>query len=128
MDFSPGALEFERLKSLLSRYVSTDDARSAVQEINPSTDLVQLATEHDLTAEAMAYLRFQRVQFRQIEFLSEAVEKLQVEGSTLEIPEIEAVQNFLSHIEGLRLRWKEESEAYPFLFQKASGIPDLREL
>ncbi len=128
MDFSPEALEFERLKSLLSRYVSTDDAHRAIQEIIPSTDRAQLNAEHDLNSEAMAYLRFQRVPFRQIELLSEALEKLQVDGASMEIPEIEAVQSFLTHIEGLRLRWKDESESYPRLLQKAAAIPDLRDL
>jgi DNA mismatch repair protein MutS2 len=128
MDFSFGALEFERLKSLLSRYVSSEDARSAVSDIAPSTEITKLETEHELTAEAMSYLRTNRIPFREIEFLGAAIEKLQVAGTALEIPEIEAVQSFLVHIEGLRTRWKDETEAYPRLFQIAAGLPDLREL
>ena len=128
MAFSFSALEFERLKNLLARYVSSDDARSAIAEIQPSTDTILLESEHDLTAEAMAYLRVNRVPFQQIQFLPEAMEKLQVAGTPLEIPEIEAVQSFLVHVEGLRGRWKDDAAAYPRLSQRTSGFPDLREL
>lgn len=128
MDFSIGALEFERLKTLLSRFVSTEDAQLAIQGITPSTDRAALESEHELNAEAMAYLRVHRIPFREIEFLAGAMEKLLVEGTALEIPEIEAVQSFLGQIEGLRVRWKDESEAFPRLFQKAARFPDLREL
>src|SRR5580765_1172202 len=108
MAYSFSALEFERLRSLLSRYVSSVDARSAIAEIQPFTEIPELESEHELTAEAM--------------------EKLAVAGTALEIPEIEAVQSFLIHIEGLRTRWKDDAAAYPRLFQRSAGFPDMREL
>jgi len=128
MAFSFSALEFERLKNLLARYVSSEDARSAIADIAPATEITELESEHELTAEAMTYLRVNRVPFREIQFLAEAMEKLEVAGTALEIPEIEAVQSFLIHIEGLRTRWKDEAAAYPRLSQRATGFPDLREL
>ena len=128
MAYSTGPLEFERLKHLLARYVSSEDAKTAIAGIAPSVEFKELEIEHDLTAEAMAYLRVNRVPFREIEFLAEALEKLKVEGTALEIPEIEAVQSFLIHIEGLRTRWKDEAVAYPRLSHKAAGFPDLRDL
>jgi len=128
MAYSFSALEFERLKNLLSRYVSSEDARSAIAEIQPFTELSELESEHELTAEAMAYLRVNRIPFREIEFLAEAMEKLKIAGTALDIPEIEAVQSFLIHIEGLRTRWKEEVAAFPRLAQRSAGFPDLREL
>jgi DNA mismatch repair protein MutS2 len=128
MAFSFNALEFERLKNLLSRFVSSEDARSAIAVIQPSTEISELESEHELTAEAMAYLRVNRVPFREIQFLAEAMEKIQVAGSSLEIPEIEAVQSFLVHIEGLRTRWKDEAAAFPRLSHRTAAFPDLREL
>src|SRR5438034_1915100 len=100
MSFSIETLEFELLKHLLSRYVSTEEARSAIAAIVPSVELSVLESTHELTTEAMSYLRVNRVPFRQTEFLAEAMEKLRVAVSFLEIPEIEAVQRFLGHIEG----------------------------
>src|SRR5215471_6894843 len=46
----------------------------------------------------------------------------------LEIPEIEAIQSFLSHVEGLRVRWKEEREKFPKLARTGQRIPDLGQL
>ena len=128
MNFSFNALEFERLKNLLSRFVSSEDARSAIADIQPYSEISELESEHELTAEAMTYLRVNRVAFREIQFLSEAMDKIQVAGTSLEIPEIEAVQSFLVHIEGLRTRWKEEAASFPRLSHRTAGFPDLREL
>ena len=128
MNFSTGPLEYERLKELLSRYLATDIAREMLDRITPSTDLPELESEHELTAEAMAYLREHRVPFNDIPFLPEVFEKLSVAGAALEIPEIEAVQSFLSLVEGLRARWKDDREKFPKLAAKAHTLPDLRDL
>ncbi len=128
MNASLHALEFERLKSLLSRYVSTDDGKLLLSQVAPSITLSDLEAEHALVAEAMAYLRLQRVPFNDVPLLTPALEKLLVVGSSLEIPEIEAVQTFLGQIEGLRVRWREEMETFPKLAHKAARLPDLRDL
>lgn len=128
MNASLDALEFERLKALLSRYISTEDAKSLLQTLGPSADIRNLEGEHALVSEAMSYLRVQRVPFRDVPLLAPAVEKLTIAGSRLEIGEIEAVQTFLGQIEGLRVRWREEAEAFPHLAQKAARLPDLRSL
>src|SRR5438874_6666353 len=105
MDFSLAALEYDRLKDLLGRYVSTTAARQVLQALSPSLDREKLELEHTITAEAMKYLRENRVPFNDIALLSQAIEKLTLTGSILEIAEIEAIQAFLSHSEGLRVRW-----------------------
>jgi len=122
------ALEFERLKKLLSRYVSTEDTKVLLESVGPSTNLADLEAEHTLVAEAMTYLRVQRVPFREVPLLASAIEKLSVSGSRLDIEEIEGVQVFLGQIEGLRVRWREDVAAYPNLARKAARLPDLRDL
>src|SRR6266581_8996498 len=104
MDFSLEALEYHRLKELLGRYVSTDAGRLSLAELAPMLDEQKLEAEHTITAEAMLYLREHRVPFNDIPLLGQALEKLATAGATLEIPEIEAIQSFLSHVEGLRIR------------------------
>src|SRR5262245_5603538 len=128
MDFSLDALEYHRLKDLLARRLSTAAARHALDELEPIVDAEELDAEHAITAEAMLYLREHRVPFNDIALLPQAVEKMSVAGSVLEIAEIEAVQSFLNHIEGLRCRWKEERELFPRLAKAAHGFPDLRDL
>jgi len=128
MDFSLDALEYYRLKDLLGRYLSTDAGRFALDELAPMLDEQKLESEHAITAEAMLYLREHRVPFNDIPLLGQALEKLTIVGTTLEIPEIEAIQSFLSHVEGLRVRWKEEREKFPKLSQTGQRLPDLRDL
>jgi DNA mismatch repair protein MutS2 len=128
MNFSTGPLEFERLKDLLSRYLATDIAKEMLHAVEPSTNVSELDAEHSLTAEAMEYLRENRVPFTDIPFLIQVFEKIAVAGSALEIPEIEAIQSFLGLVEGLRLRWRADREKFPKLAGKAQGLPDLRDL
>jgi dsDNA-specific endonuclease/ATPase MutS2 len=92
MDFSLDALEYYRLKELLGRFVSTPAARYVLDELEPFTDTDKLDDEHAITAEAMQYLREHRVPFNDIALLPQAIEKLAVAGSVLEIGEIEAIQ------------------------------------
>src|SRR5262245_53594263 len=128
MDFSLEALEYHRLKDLLGRYLSTDAARHALAVLEPVLDAEKLADEHAVTFEAMQYLREHRVSFNDITLLSQAIEKLTVAGSVLDISEIEAIQAFLAHTEGLRVRWRDDREEFPKLAQTANRFPDLRDL
>jgi DNA mismatch repair protein MutS2 len=128
MDFSVDALEYHRLKDLLGRFVSTASARQALEALSPLLDLEKLDNEHAITAEAMQYLREHRVPFNDIALLAQAIDKLTVAGSVLEIDEIEAIRSFLSHVESLRVRWKEEREKFPRLAAAAHRLPDLRDL
>jgi DNA mismatch repair protein MutS2 len=128
MDFSFGALEFDRLKELLRRYLSTDAAKRALDEAAPMLNVESLESEHAITLEAMQYLREHRVPFNDIPMLPLAIERLTVSGAVLEISEIEAVQTFLSHTEGLRVRWKDDREKFPKLAAAAHRLPDLRDL
>src|SRR5437660_1536246 len=128
MEFSLDALEYYRLKELLGRYVSTEAGRFALDELTPMLDELKLESEHAITAEAMSYLREHRVPFHDVALLGQVLEKLAIAGAMLEIPEIEAIQSFLTQVEGLRLRWKEEREKFPKLAQTGQRLPDLREL
>jgi len=128
MNFSLDALEYYRLKEVIGRYLSTAAARYALDELEPIVDLQKLDGEHAITYEGMQYLREHRVPFNDIPLLPQAVEKMAVTGSVLEISEIEAIQSFLALIESLRTRWKEERELFPKLAQIAQRLPDLRDL
>src|SRR5262245_3695256 len=128
MDYSLEALEYYRLKDLLGRYVSTVAGHHLLDELEPMQDQEKLIAEHAITAEGMQYLREHRVPFHDIALLPQALDKLTVAGSVLEVAEIEAIQSFLAHTEGLRLRWREERENFPKLAAAAQRLPDLRDL
>ena len=128
MDFSLDALEYYRLKDLLGRYVSTEAGKFALDDLAPTADEQKLESEHAITAEAMSYLREHRLPFHDVPMLGQVLDKLTVSGVMLEIPEIEAIQLFLTQVEGLRIQWKEDREKFPKLAQTAQRLPDLREL
>ena len=128
MDFSLDALEYYRLKDLLGRYVSTEAGKFALDDLAPTADEQKLESEHAITAEAMSYLREHRLPFHDVPMLGQVLDKLTVSGVMLEIPEIEAIQLFLTQVEGLRIHWKEDREKFPKLAQTAQRLPDLREL
>src|SRR5947208_5773132 len=128
MDFSPSARDYYRLKDLVGRYISTEAGKFALDDLAPIADEQKLESEHAITAEAISYLREHRVPFQDIALRGQVLEKLSVERVMLEIPEIEAIQSFLFHVEGLRTRWKEEREKFPKLAQTGQRLPDFRDL
>jgi DNA mismatch repair protein MutS2 len=128
MDFSLDVLEYYRLKDLIGRYLSTAAGRVALENLAPVLDVEELHKEHAITAEAMRCLRESRVPFNDDPLLSQALDKLAVAGSVLDVTEIGAIQAFLAHAEGLRGRWKNTLEDFPKLAQAAKRIPDLRDL
>lgn len=128
MHFSFESLEFSELRQILRRYASTDFGRQQIDELRPLSDLSAIEREHQITAEAMIYLREQRVRFPDVALLPVVLEKLEVLGSMLDAEEIDAVQKFLDHIEALRGRWKDDREKFPNLAATAHRLPDLREL
>src|SRR5438132_1265912 len=123
MDFSLDALEYYRLKDLLGRYVSTEAGKFALDDLAPTADEQKLESEHAITAEAMSYLREHRLPFHDVPMLGQVLDKLTVSGVMLEIPEIEAIQLFLTQVEGLRIQWKEDREKFPKLAQTAHRFP-----
>src|SRR5262249_40061745 len=119
---------YHPLKDLLAGYTSAEGARGVLRALLATMDPAAPEEEHAVTAEAKSYLREFRVAVNDIAVLPEALHKLTSVGSTLEIPEIEAVQSFLSQVEGLRVRWKDDREKFPRLAATAHRLPDLREL
>src|SRR5438128_11331730 len=122
MGFSLDALQYYRLKDRVGRYISTEAGKFALDDLAPIADEEKLESEHAITAEAISYLREHRVPFQDIALLRQVLEKLSVEGVMLEMPEIEAIQVCLAHVEGLRVRWKEDREKVRKLAQTEQRI------
>jgi DNA mismatch repair protein MutS2 len=89
---SADILEYESLRSLLGRYVSSPLGKAELAKIAPHTDAGLLAGELADAGEAVAYLRAAaqpqpgargaaiRIEFGGIPDLTEAVHKLRIEG------------------------------------------------
>ena len=129
MNFSLEALEYGRLKELVGRYVTNAAGRELLEGLRPSTDRALLEEMHALNGEAMEYLRESLVPFPDVAMLPAVLERLSFGGATLDLSEVEAIQDFLSEIETLRSRWKgSEAEDYPRLAAAAHRLPDMRPL
>ena len=122
------ALEYDRLKKLLGRYITSEGALEFLAALEPIRDRDALEDQHSLNREAMDYLREHRVSFSDIPSLGSLLGKLDLRGVTLDVSEVEALQDFLGQAEGFRTRWKSDAGGFPLLAGKARGFPDLREL
>ena len=128
MDFSLEALEYDRLKKLIGRYVRSARAQDLLDAMRPSTERADLESKHALNGEAMEYLRDNRVPFADLPLLPAVLDRLAVAGITLTIEEVEAVQDFLSDAGAFRSRWDDDAQEFSRLRKRARAFPDLRQL
>lgn len=126
--FSLDALEFHSLRALIERYVSSDFGRAGLEAVFPGTDTEFVEERHRLIAEAMDYLRENSVPFTGLAGFPAAMSRLAAPGATLDVAEIEAVQDFVSQVTGLAARWKSDDEPHPRLRFMARRLPDVARL
>ena len=126
--FSLDALDYPRLKDLLGRYVRSEVARNHLEALQPASGRESLEARHAINSEAIGYLRENRVRFADIPLLSQLLPRLGLAGTTLEIPEVEAIQDFLGEVRAFRTRWTDDAVDYPLLAGKARRFPDLGSL
>jgi len=126
--FSLGALEYEALRALIARYVSSDFGRARLDAVAPGTDTQAIEERHELIAEAMDYVRETSVPFNGLEAFPNSMARLATPGATLDVAEIEAVQDFISQVTGLSARWKSAEAPHPRLRTMVRVLPDLGQL
>lgn len=139
MHASLDLLEFDALKALLGRYVSTPMGQAAVAAVAPGTDCEILAASLAETGEAMEYLRTAarpqtvgrggavRLHF-DVADPSAGIRKLQIEGAVLEPLEILDLTEFLDRAAEARALLAAAVERFPRLGARAAGIGEFRPL
>jgi DNA mismatch repair protein MutS2 len=95
---SSEVLEFEPLRQLLGRYISSPLGRRELQKVQPHTDRARLTEDLAETGEAIEYLRAAarpaarggaiRIDFNGLPDTEISVQKLHIEGASLEPKEI----------------------------------------
>jgi len=133
-------LEFESLRQLLGRYISSALGRRELDAVQVSTDRAALESAHAETAEAIQYLRAAtqsqpasrgsaiRVRFNAVPDSLNAVAKLRIEGSALEPREIYDLTRLLDLAGEARSVITAVGERYPLLSARAELIGDFRPL
>src|SRR5580704_14604297 len=133
-------LEFESLRELLGRYVHSALGRAELAGVAPSSDRSAIEAALSDAAEAIAYLRTSsqpqpasrgaaiRVRFGDIDDPAHAIQKLRIEGATLEPAEIFEVGRLIDLASEARSILLATRERFPRLGNYGSAIADLRDL
>jgi DNA mismatch repair protein MutS2 len=137
---SADVLEYESLRSLLGRYVSSPLGKGELSKITPHTDAALLSSDLAEAGEAVAYLRAAaqpqpgargaaiRIEFGGIPDLTDAVHKLRIEGASLEAKEILDLFRVLDRAADAKSVLNAVAERFPRLGRRAQALGDFRAL
>jgi len=137
---SADILEFESLRELVGRYIASPLGQAELEKVQPHTDRERLDEDLAEAEEATEYLRAAarpqqaargaaiRINFSSIPDLTEAVNKLRIEGAVLEPKEIADVLTFLDRAADARSILNSVTERFPRLGRRAQSIGEFRAL
>ncbi len=140
MRASGGVLEFEGVRELLGRYVSTDVARRELEKLEPRHEREALEQDLAEVAEGIEYLRSAsrpqatgrgaaiRLDFGGLPDTEPAVQKLRIEGASLEPREIFGVFALLDRAADAKSLLNAASPRFPRLGERAQSIGEFRAL
>src|SRR6195256_239751 len=135
---SADLLEFEALKNLLGRFVSSPLGRAELDRVAPSADLAALTESLAEANEAIQYLRSAaqpksgqrgaaiRLDFSGISDLRIAAEKLRIEGASLDPKEIFDLIALLDRAADIKSILTAVAERFPRLGRRALAIGEFR--
>jgi DNA mismatch repair protein MutS2 len=133
---SADILEFESLRDLIGRYVSSALGRRELETVRPISDRAALERTLSEAAEAIEYVRAAtqpqpasrgsaiRVRFTSVPDVAEAIGKLRIEGSALEPRQIYDLSRFLDLAGEARSVITAVGERFPLLNARAERIGD----
>ncbi len=135
-NWSEELLEYEALRALVGRYVSSAAGRRELDAMQPGTAREALEATLAETAEALEFLTageaedsgLPRLRFTELEDVSEAVSRVRIEGAVLEGLEILALRAWLVRATDFRQGLSEAPHRFPLLWARAEGIADFRPL
>ena len=140
MKFSAEVLEFEKLRQVVGRYISTGPGRRELDKLQPHADRAQIEEELAEAAEAVEYLRLAarpqtggrgaaiRVDFSGLPDTETIIHKLRIEGAGLEPKEIFAIFSLLDRAADAKSLLSAVAERFPRLGRRAQSIGDFRGL
>ncbi|MCC6587136.1 MAG: Smr/MutS family protein [Bryobacterales bacterium] len=137
---SAGLLEFDALKALVGRYVSSPAGHAELDKVHPQSDRAAVEEVLGETAEAIAYhvasTQTQttqrgaavRLHFDGLPDVAQHVAKLQIGGVSLEGLEIREIVSILDRASEIRATLLATGGRYPRLSARASRIAEFRPL
>ncbi len=140
MKTSSDVLEFEALRRLVGRYISSPLGRRELEKIQPHADRERLTEDLAEAGEAIGYLRAAarpqpaahgaaiRIDFAGLPDVETAVHKLRIEGASLEPKEIYDLFSLLDRAADAKSLLTAASERFPRLGRRAQVIGEFRPL
>jgi DNA mismatch repair protein MutS2 len=131
-------LEFDALKKLVGRFVASPLGRAELDRVAPGTDRALLTETLAETEEAIQYLRSAaqpkpaqrgaaiRLDFSGIADLRTAVEKLRIEGASLDPKEIFELISLLDRASDMKSILSAVAERFPRLGRRGQAIGEFR--
>lgn len=137
---SAPTLEYEALRALVGRFISSPLGARELAKMQPSADRAELESALAETGEALGYLRTAarpqpgqkgaaiRIDFSGLPDLTTTVHKLRIEGATLEARELFDVILLLDRAADAKSNLSAAAERFPLLGRRAATIGEFREL
>jgi DNA mismatch repair protein MutS2 len=137
---SAEVLEYEPLRELVGRYVSSPLGRRELEKVAPQPDRERLVDDLAETGEAIGYLRLAarpqpaargaaiRVDFAGLADLEAPVQKLHIEGASLDPKEMLDIFQLLDRAADAKSVLTAAAERFPRLGRRAQTIGDFRAL
>lgn len=134
--WSQDLLEYEALRAVLARYVSSAAGHRQLEAMQPSTDRNALNDSLAELSEALTFLTegdaedsgLPRLRFHDLEDVHEATARIRIDGAVLDGLEILAVRAWLSRATEFRQGLSESPHRFPLLWEQAQKIGDFRTL
>src|SRR5947199_8392274 len=122
---SADLLEFEPLKAVVARYVAGPLGRAELDRVHPISDRSALEESLAELAEAIEFNRvIGKLPLSGLVDSTVAVQKLRIEGATLEAKEIGDLTTFLERATEIRAHLSSESEKFARLAALAATLGD----
>ncbi len=140
MKTSSEVLEFESLRQLLARFVSSPLGRRELEKVEPHGDRARLDEDLAEAGEAIQYLRLAarpqpaargaaiRIDFSGLPDVEPAVHKMRIEGASLDPREIFDIFALLDRAADAKSLLTAAAERFPRLGRRALAIGDFRAL
>ncbi len=140
MNTSGELLEFDRLKELLGRYISSPFGRAELERVEPVNDRARAEQMLAETAEAVQYVETAsrpqpasrgaavRIRFGSLPDVGASIRKLRIEGASLEPKEIFDLTGLLDRASDIRSLLLAVAERFPKLGARAAAMGEFRSL
>lgn len=125
-------LEYDGLKAIIARQISSAPARRILEELAPSDDLPALEAAHQETAEAVhlleeaAALKGVNIRFSGLPEIDQGLARIGIEGASLDGKEIYDLLQWLDRAAELRASIHNAGDRFPLLSKRAAALADLR--